>query len=417
MFTECPNCHTYFKITPQQLKAADGKVRCGGCSQVFNALRHLVDKAPSQNNSSGVLTPPPESRLSTSQVSSEIDPKKSSVAPGETINLADTEMSVSTNLSDSEQGKSTQAAANIDDINKDIDDALDNLFDESDFMGDGTSASLAKPAQVNRTEVKTAESQEKKVVIDGDAPERVTPKNSLSETVFDLTDGFDEFLHDDPIDINSPGLESLSSSDFSSSEAIETNHVEWETLTRPASPPSPATKTSKFDGIMSVIRVRLNFSRAIWIAVICCLLVVLMGQFAYSKHQELVKYPSIRPILESACAMINLVVDCQVPAPKDIGAIVVVDTVVEGHPKAESALLITSSIRSDAEFNQAFPDLVLTFSDFKKKIMARRVFTPDEYLTDRSDLRRGMSPRAPVKIMLEIVDPGKDAVNYEFDFR
>ena len=43
MKTRCPNCHTAFRITPEQLKARVGKVRCGQCQNVFNALDSLLD--------------------------------------------------------------------------------------------------------------------------------------------------------------------------------------------------------------------------------------------------------------------------------------------------------------------------------------------------------------------------------------
>ena len=37
MQTECPNCHTLFRITDAQLDMAGGMVRCGFCKQVFDA--------------------------------------------------------------------------------------------------------------------------------------------------------------------------------------------------------------------------------------------------------------------------------------------------------------------------------------------------------------------------------------------
>ena len=38
--TQCPECATAFKVTPEQLKLADGWVRCGRCGAVFEALKH-----------------------------------------------------------------------------------------------------------------------------------------------------------------------------------------------------------------------------------------------------------------------------------------------------------------------------------------------------------------------------------------
>ena len=46
MLTRCPNCETTFRVTPEQLKARQGRVRCGECQEVFNALDTLVEAAP-----------------------------------------------------------------------------------------------------------------------------------------------------------------------------------------------------------------------------------------------------------------------------------------------------------------------------------------------------------------------------------
>lgn len=46
MMTRCPSCGTAFRVTPEQLKARAGKVRCGHCSAVFNALETLEDSHP-----------------------------------------------------------------------------------------------------------------------------------------------------------------------------------------------------------------------------------------------------------------------------------------------------------------------------------------------------------------------------------
>ncbi len=40
LLTRCPNCQTRFRVTQEQLGIAAGKVRCGNCMEVFNALEH-----------------------------------------------------------------------------------------------------------------------------------------------------------------------------------------------------------------------------------------------------------------------------------------------------------------------------------------------------------------------------------------
>lgn len=41
--TRCPACGTVFRVVPDQLRVSDGWVRCGRCSEVFNAPETLVD--------------------------------------------------------------------------------------------------------------------------------------------------------------------------------------------------------------------------------------------------------------------------------------------------------------------------------------------------------------------------------------
>lgn len=45
--TQCPQCSTRFKVSPEQLHAHQGLVRCGVCQHVFDATQHLHDGQPS----------------------------------------------------------------------------------------------------------------------------------------------------------------------------------------------------------------------------------------------------------------------------------------------------------------------------------------------------------------------------------
>jgi predicted Zn finger-like uncharacterized protein len=48
MYTQCPYCSTAFRVTADVLRQAAGKVRCGGCSNAFNALEYLSESMPQQ---------------------------------------------------------------------------------------------------------------------------------------------------------------------------------------------------------------------------------------------------------------------------------------------------------------------------------------------------------------------------------
>ena len=52
MYTQCPECGTIFKVTPEVLRVARGVVRCGVCDSTFNAVHYLSEK-PSPVSASG----------------------------------------------------------------------------------------------------------------------------------------------------------------------------------------------------------------------------------------------------------------------------------------------------------------------------------------------------------------------------
>lgn len=46
MYTQCPSCATVFVVTSEQLQLAEGEVRCGLCSEVFQAVDSLAHEIP-----------------------------------------------------------------------------------------------------------------------------------------------------------------------------------------------------------------------------------------------------------------------------------------------------------------------------------------------------------------------------------
>lgn len=59
LVTRCPACDTTFKVVRDQLRISDGWVRCGRCSQVFDATVDLQE-APDARPSASVPVPTPE---------------------------------------------------------------------------------------------------------------------------------------------------------------------------------------------------------------------------------------------------------------------------------------------------------------------------------------------------------------------
>ena len=62
------------------------------------------------------------------------------------------------------------------------------------------------------------------------------------------------------------------------------------------------------------------------------------------------------------------------------------------------------------------PNIKIRLSDISGNIIAERIFNAKTYLKKMSNPFLLMKPKIPVHINFEVVDPGKDAVNFEFNF-
>ena len=59
ILARCPACATTFRVRPEQLRARQGRVRCGQCQHAFNALETLVDEGLGDDATAPPPTEPP----------------------------------------------------------------------------------------------------------------------------------------------------------------------------------------------------------------------------------------------------------------------------------------------------------------------------------------------------------------------
>lgn len=142
------------------------------------------------------------------------------------------------------------------------------------------------------------------------------------------------------------------------------------------------------------------------------LLLVLAGQYVYFNFSDVSRNPSLRPWLELLCKQAG----CALPGQVDLTRLSSSNLVVRSHPHERNALVVDAIIKNTADFEQPFPVIQLNFADLNNTPLAHRQFQPREYITDTSiDIQR-MPPNTPIHLTLEIVDPGKQAVNYQLEF-
>lgn len=72
---------------------------------------------------------------------------------------------------------------------------------------------------------------------------------------------------------------------------------------------------------------------------------------------------------------------------------------------------------NNAEFEQEFPLVELNFSDLNRRLIANRLFRPEEYLEQGLQPFSHLPPNSSIQIRLEIADPGAEAINYSLMLR
>jgi hypothetical protein len=142
------------------------------------------------------------------------------------------------------------------------------------------------------------------------------------------------------------------------------------------------------------------------------LIATLLGQAVWFHYEKLAKYPKVKEYYQLACEHLS----CTLPKLEDITRIKSNNLIVRSHPTQRKSLIIDTVIVNQASFDQTFPDLALYFSDINKNIVAQRLFKPNEYLSGELANWTTMPSQQPIHISLEIVDPGKEAVNYTLKF-
>lgn len=149
-----------------------------------------------------------------------------------------------------------------------------------------------------------------------------------------------------------------------------------------------------------------------WLTTLLILSLILVSQATYFKRNDLAEINMLRPWLQNFCQLLR----CDIKLRRDTDQIHIISREIRSHPRYKNALLIKLTLRNDAPFIQPWPTLQLSFSDINNQTIARRNFLPADYLPENSKHSTGMIPQKPILAQLVLIDPGKEAVNFVFDF-
>jgi predicted Zn finger-like uncharacterized protein len=386
MYTQCPHCDTLFRIQVADLRMAQGKVRCGRCGQIFNALRYLSEELPEiPTVFETVELPAPEVEPadvaadelhSTEELLSLVDKLVSELEPA---------LSPVEGLAEPPATETPPAPGPLTVILEDEAPRLPEIteFKQIDvyevtspgvsFESSGTPFSIAEPPATE-----TPPAPEPLTVI----PEDEAPR--LPEIT--------EFKQIDVYEVTSPGVSFESGgTPFSIAEppagvAEEIAH---------AAERGRTTKAQRHSGLGTLS----------WSVAILVLIAVLVAQYIYYMRAELSQNAALHPWLERYCEVVKAVAPCEVPPLRDLAKIEIQNGAMQLHPSIQDVLLVRLSLMNRAGFAQPYPDLQLTLSDLGGRHFAQRRFHPAEYLSPGSDIAQGMPSNVSVPVSLEIAAP------------
>jgi predicted Zn finger-like uncharacterized protein len=386
--THCPKCDTRFRVTDAQLSVAGGKVRCGNCMSVFNAIEHKIGESGTPAQKEQAAQPEDDVLFADNPAEDSVE----SSYTGTRLTFTDDELSDSFR-SFNEQGKTTGFAV-------DFDEESGEPVDES-----WAEAMLSDDKDLKKTpEPEPVKSEKPQAPVKDDYEGFFIDEPEPSALGNDRPSAFGNKKPPEPV------REEPSASDDEQSPGFADD--EPQDRPGPSEPESPYQNFRREPVAVSGGGGG-GLRRFLWFLVILALLGGLVSQVVWFQFDRLSSIPQLRPFYVQGCEMFG----CELKPLVDVQSIQSRKLVVRTNPENRSQLIVDAVIINRAAFEQPFPAIALTFSNLNSDVVAQSVFTPEEYLAgDGKDLE-AMPPDTPVRILINIRDPGKDAVNYNIAFR
>jgi predicted Zn finger-like uncharacterized protein len=351
--TTCSNCHSVFRISQQQLAAADGWAQCGVCAAPFDALAGMPDDEREQ-----YLTPPEPEPESVPEVVAEA-PAADPATPS------------------SEPEPAPPVTPPVESV---AEGALESISTEETLPGSSNLPGLDRRLAEEAAEAAGAPHSDLPsiIILDPDArvPEEIGPLPDIQEPSAQPYGYPVDELEDDDEEEGEPLAEEG---------------------TIPVSRPVPGEANFTISGARAQ-----KVSGWVWIG-LPVLTLLLLGQLAYFLRDSLAAhYPEVRPLLVSACT----VVGCDMGLPQNVEQIKILGSDLQAEPGNGKRLTLALTLANQASYAQAWPMLQLTLTDTKDSPLARRVFAPSEYLNHAGMQDSGIPPlsETPLSLHLETRD-------------
>ncbi|OIQ96887.1 hypothetical protein GALL_210840 [mine drainage metagenome] len=232
--------------------------------------------------------------------------------------------------------------------------------------------------------------------------------------VFDAREQFIDEEHDytdtasstsDQTENIKPTTSSTVTTDVNVNNAKDNISDEIQTEDQPYNPDNPPEITKK----RRINQISIKARNILTLLFASTLLLAAIAQSIYFLRNTIaIYYPASKAYLTQACQSLG----CRIDLPKKIEFIVIDDSDMQEDKVYAGLMHLSSTIINQAAFNQAYPNVEITLTDTEDKPKLRRTFTPNEYLSEHTDITKGITAGENIKIQLAITTAGIAVAGY-----
>lgn len=396
MLTTCPGCRTTFHVTPAQLRARSGMVRCGKCSVAFNALDGLHENVPPLSLTSAAAPAAPAVAALSEPLEEPPGADEAAVAAAEpAVELTEDRFSIGeettdfTDLADHAELSIAASAAPSTELAPDPADDIPLPPDDFAAIAPADEESSADRREPSLGEQPVIGDETEGIFADQavDADTAIADLTAASPAAADeATDGSASAI---PVRdcLIAAGLVAARES-----TQIPGNN-KWAEGTFAAAP------TFSLDA-----PARPGWPFAVAIVVLFLLLAL---QAAHHWRGEIAaRYPALRPAVQALCATLR----CDVPLPRHASEVVIESSDLQADQTQPRLYVLNARIRNRAPYQQDWPLLELSLTNKHDEVLIRRILKAEDYLPAASGPAFAALGEARIRLWLQTAEI--DAAGY-----
>lgn len=352
--TQCPNCQSRFRVQSEHLKTGGGLVRCGLCRHVFNALDHLAHFAVGEPQSAAVPTSNDVSTSTSSPVITPPAPTSTTPAAPASASLSNEQAAILALLDEAEPALpvAPAVAPTVTPL-----PARNAVLQPISQPTTPTTAPTTAPATVQTSASAVASAPPKWE----EDPVTLMPQEAEPVREPRLR-----------MPVQEPSFEPA---DQVMAHAVVEDEALSENTTQELADFIPAQP----EFIQTLERQEKRRRVFNWLASIGALfaLMGLMLQVLVVWRADIVAHaPGLKPLVSKLCEVAH----CQIGLPQHIEQLRITGSELQPDTRNRDLYTLVLMLENQSQITQAWPHIEVTLTDVQNKAVARRVFSPQEYV-------------------------------------